>query len=102
VKNKKPEEALGYYEVGLELYPTWPKDISTLPSSPANLASMKTRSKHMQAYLELAPNAPDAQSRAGPNCDLATQGPNSRKPHRGDNMNCTAARWLPFAVIAFY
>jgi tetratricopeptide (TPR) repeat protein len=62
VKNKKPEEALGYYEVGLELYPTWPKGYFNAALITGELGFYEDAIEHMQAYLELAPNAPDAQA----------------------------------------
>ena len=62
VKNKKPEEALVYYEVGLESYPTWPEGYFNAALITGELGFYEDAIEHMQAYLELAPNAPDVQA----------------------------------------
>lgn len=62
VKNKKPEEALGFYEAGLELYPTWPQGRFNAALIAAELGFYADAVEHMQAYLELIPDAQDAQS----------------------------------------
>jgi tetratricopeptide (TPR) repeat protein len=62
VKNNKPAEALGYYETGLELDPTWPQGCFNAALIAAELGFYTEAVEHMQAYLELVPDAPDAQS----------------------------------------
>lgn len=62
VKNNKPEEALRYYEAGLELYPTWPQGSFNAALIAAELKFYADAVEHMQAYLELVPAALDAQS----------------------------------------
>jgi len=62
VKQNKPEEALNRYETGLELYPTWPQGYFNAALIAAELGFYAEAIEHMQAYLELAPDASDAQS----------------------------------------
>jgi tetratricopeptide (TPR) repeat protein len=62
VKNKKPVEALNEYEIGLEFYPTWPEGHFNAALIAAELGDLANAVEHMQAYLELVPNAPDAQA----------------------------------------
>ena len=62
VKEKKPAEALSRYETGLELYPTWPQGYFNAALIAAELGYFPEAVEHMQAYLELIPDAPDAQS----------------------------------------
>ena len=62
VKNHKPEEALNEYEIGLQSYPTWPEGHFNAALIAAELNDFADAVDHMQSYLELVPNAPDAQS----------------------------------------
>ena len=62
VKNNKPGEALDFFEAGLELYPTWPQGHFNAALIAAELDLYGDAVEHMQAYLELLPDAPDAQS----------------------------------------
>lgn len=62
VKEKKPEEALSHYETGLELYPTWPQGYFNAALINAELGAYAEAIEYMQAYLELVPDAPDAQA----------------------------------------
>jgi tetratricopeptide (TPR) repeat protein len=62
VKNNKPGEALDFYEAGLELYATWPQGRFNAALIAAELGLHADAVEHMQAYLELVPDAPDAQS----------------------------------------
>ncbi len=62
VKQNKPGEALNRYETGIELYPTWPQGRFNAALSAAELGFYTEAVEHMQAYLELVPDAPDAQA----------------------------------------
>jgi tetratricopeptide (TPR) repeat protein len=62
VKEKKLGEALDYYEAGLELYPTWPQGYFNAALIAAEMGVYEEALEHMQAYLELVPEAADAQS----------------------------------------
>lgn len=62
VKQNKPGEALNRYETGLELYPTWPQGWFNAALIAAELGYFADAVEHMQAYLELVPDAPDAQA----------------------------------------
>jgi hypothetical protein len=62
VKNKKPEEALSFCETGLDLYPTWPEGRFNAALIAAELGFYENAVEHMQAYLELVPDAADAQA----------------------------------------
>lgn len=62
VKQNKPGEALNRYEAGLELYPTWPQGRFNAALVAAELGFYMEAVEHMQAYLELVPDAPDAQA----------------------------------------
>jgi tetratricopeptide (TPR) repeat protein len=62
VKHHKPEEALDYYEAGLDLFPTWPQGHFNAALVAGELGFYTEAVEHMQSYLELVPNAADAQS----------------------------------------
>ena len=62
VKEKKPEEALIQYETGLELYPVWPEGRFNAALIASELGFYAEAVEHMQAYLELVPDAQDAQA----------------------------------------
>ena len=60
IKAKKPEEALAHYEIGLELYPTWPQGYFNAALIAAELGYFGQAVEHMQAYVDLVPDAADA------------------------------------------
>ena len=62
LKNNNPNAAMDYYEAGLALYPTWPEGHFNAALIAAELGDYTDAIEHMQSYLELTPNAPDAQS----------------------------------------
>ncbi|MGD0975900.1 MAG: hypothetical protein ABR866_17565 [Candidatus Korobacteraceae bacterium] len=62
VKQKEPEEALNRYEEGLTICPTWPQGHFNAALISASLGFYDEAIEHMQAYLELVPDAQDAQS----------------------------------------
>lgn len=62
IKEEKPEEALKRYEAGLELYPTWPQGYFNAALVAAELGFYPEAIEHMQSYLELVPDAADAQA----------------------------------------
>jgi hypothetical protein len=61
-KENKPAEALNYYELGIQLYPTWPEGNFNAALIAGELGSYADAIEHMQAYLELVPDAADAQA----------------------------------------
>ena len=65
VKEKRPFEAMNYYEAGLERYPTWPQGRFNAALIAGELGFYAEAMEHMQAYLELVPDAADAQSTRG-------------------------------------
>ena len=62
VKENLPDKALQHYETGIELYPTWPQGYFNAALVAAELGFYGEAIEHMQAYLELVPDAPDAQA----------------------------------------
>ena len=62
IKNKKPEDALMYYEQALEAYPTWPEGWFNAALVAGELRRNDDAVDDMQNYLELVPDAKDAQS----------------------------------------
>jgi len=62
IKNSNPTAALEYYEEGLDLYPTWPEGWFNAALIEGQLGAYDEAAEHMQAYLELLPNAADAQA----------------------------------------
>jgi len=62
VKANRPAEALGYFEAGIELYPTWPEGDFNAALIAGELGYYADAIEHMQAYLELVPDAADAQA----------------------------------------
>jgi hypothetical protein len=62
LKNRKPEEAFKYYELGLQQYPTWPQGWFNAALIAGELGYYAEAAEHMQRYLELVPDAKDAQS----------------------------------------
>jgi len=61
-KANKPDEALHYYETGVQLYPTWPEGNFNAALIAGDLGYFDAAIEHMQAYLELVPDAADAQA----------------------------------------
>ena len=62
VKADKPAEALDDYENGIELYPTWPEGNFNAALIAGDLGYYADAIEHMRAYLELVPDAADAQA----------------------------------------
>lgn len=62
VNQKQPEEALNYHEEGLKICPTWPQGHFNAALIAASLGFYDEAVEQMQAYLELIPDAPDAQA----------------------------------------
>jgi tetratricopeptide (TPR) repeat protein len=62
IKNKKPEDALRYYEQGIESHPMWPQGCFDAALVAGELGRYDDAVYYMQHYLELAPDAKDAQS----------------------------------------
>ena len=62
IKTKKPEDALMYYEQGLEEYPTWPEGWFNAALVAGELGRYDDAVDDMQNYLELVPDAKDAQA----------------------------------------
>ncbi len=62
IKNSRPDAAMDYYETGLAQYPTWPEGHFNAALIAAELGDYTDAVEHMQSYLELTPNAADAQS----------------------------------------
>jgi len=62
LKNQKPEEALKYYEQGLDLCPMWPEGWFNAAVVAGELGRYADAAEEMQNYLELVPNAKDAQA----------------------------------------
>jgi tetratricopeptide (TPR) repeat protein len=62
LKNKKPEDALRYYEQGIESYPMWPEGWFNAALVAGELGEYPEAAEFMQNYLELVPDAKDAQA----------------------------------------
>ena len=62
LKQGQPYMALYYYEVGLEKDPLWPEGYFNAALLAASVGVYAQAAEHMQCYLELLPNAPDAQA----------------------------------------
>ena len=62
IKNSHPDAALEYYEEGLDICPTWPEGHFNAALIAAELGDYADAVEDMQSYLELVPNAPDAQA----------------------------------------
>ena len=62
ISGKKPELALTFYEKGLEAVPTWPEGCYNAALLDGELGLYADAVDHMQSYLDLLPNAPDAQA----------------------------------------
>lgn len=61
-KEGKLGKALYHYESGVELYPVWAEGRFNAALISAELKFYNDAVEHMRAYLELAPDSPDAQS----------------------------------------
>jgi hypothetical protein len=61
-QEKQLAEALNHYETGLEIYPTWPQGFFNAGMIAAELGFYGDAVEYMQAYLELVPDATDAQA----------------------------------------
>jgi hypothetical protein len=62
VKKKHPALALYHYEAALEIQPTWPEGYFNAALIAAELEQYGQAAEHMQSYLELIPDAQDAQT----------------------------------------
>lgn len=62
IKNNKPEEALKYYEEGLGIDPTWAQGWYNAAVVAGQLGFYADAVDHMKNYLQLVPDAADAQS----------------------------------------
>jgi len=62
IKNKKPEDALMFYEQALDVYHTWPEGWFNAALVAGELGRYDDAVDDMQNYLELVPDAKDAQS----------------------------------------
>jgi regulator of sirC expression with transglutaminase-like and TPR domain len=62
IKQGQPYMALYYYEVGLEKDPLWPEGYFNAALVAASVEVYAQAAEHMERYLELLPNAPDAQT----------------------------------------
>lgn len=60
-QEKNVERQTQELEAALEIYPTWPAEQSDLALILGELGHYSEAIEHMQMYLDLAPNAPDAQ-----------------------------------------
>lgn len=61
VKQQHPSMALFHYESALEIYPMWPEGWFNAALIAAEVQLYPTAAEHMQSYLTLVPEAPDAQ-----------------------------------------
>jgi tetratricopeptide (TPR) repeat protein len=62
IKRQKPDEALNDFELGVEADPTWAQGWFNAALLAGELGFFADAADHMQNYLELMPNAADAQS----------------------------------------
>lgn len=62
VREKSFDKAIDEYEAALETFPTWPEDQFNLALICSETGDYDCAVEHMQDYLELVPNAPDAQA----------------------------------------
>jgi tetratricopeptide (TPR) repeat protein len=62
IKTQKPGEALNYYELGVEADPMWAQGWYNAALIAGQLGYFDDAAEHMRNYLELMPDAPDAQS----------------------------------------
>ena len=62
IKRQKPDEALNDFELGVQADPTWAQGWFNAALLAGELGFFADAADHMQNYLELMPNAADAQS----------------------------------------
>ena len=62
IKRQKPDEALNDFELGVQADPTWAQGWFNAALLAGELGFYNDAVEHMQNYLELMPNASDAQS----------------------------------------
>jgi hypothetical protein len=62
LKRQKPDEALNDFELGVQADPTWAQGWFNAALLAGELGFFADAADHMQNYLELLPNAPDAKS----------------------------------------
>ena len=62
VQEKRFEDAADYYEQGLAIYPTWPDAQHDVALIDCELGNYGDAAYHMRCYVELVPNAPDAEA----------------------------------------
>jgi hypothetical protein len=62
IKRQKPDEALNDFELGVEADPTWAQGWFNAALLAGELGFFADAADHMQNYLELLPDAPDAKS----------------------------------------
>lgn len=62
LNNKEFEKAIEYYEQGLEIEPLWPQGQYNTALLYGELKDYYSAETHMKRYLELVPDAPDAQA----------------------------------------
>jgi tetratricopeptide (TPR) repeat protein len=62
VEEKNFDKAIYEYEAALEIFPTWPDGQFNVALICGETADYDCAVEHMQDYLELVPNAPDAQA----------------------------------------
>jgi tetratricopeptide (TPR) repeat protein len=65
IKRQKPDEALNDFELGVQADPTWAQGWFNAALLAGELGFYFDATAHMQNYLELPPDAPDAQSARG-------------------------------------
>jgi hypothetical protein len=62
IKRQKPDEALNDFELGVQADPTWAQGWFNAALLAGELGFFADAADHMQNYLELLPDAPDAKS----------------------------------------
>jgi tetratricopeptide (TPR) repeat protein len=62
IKHKEFEKAVQYYEQGLEIEPLWPQGQYNAALLYGEMKEYRDAELHMKRYLELVPDAPDAQA----------------------------------------
>jgi tetratricopeptide (TPR) repeat protein len=62
IKHREFEKAVQYYEQGLEIEPLWPQGQYNVALLYGEMKEYRDAELHMKRYLELVPDAPDAQA----------------------------------------